>query len=154
MQDGASVSYDTSCRSVMERYGSSTASSTLAVPRPTTGFMILRVVLYSQIQLVRICVDIHSGKLSKCIRLGNMNSRATVNLLNAGVLNCVVTATDVRNHTAATGVIIAEVRRKTSKMTPTAASASYMAPRVTQVQQSLPVDSFFIKGLAFLIGKL
>ena len=88
------------------------------------------------------------------IRLGYMNSRATVNLLNAGVLNCGVTATDVRNHTAAAGVIIAEVRGKTSKMTPTAASASYMAPRVTQVQQSLSVDIFFIKGLAFLIGKL
>ncbi len=31
---------------------------------------------------------------------------------------------------------------------------SYVAPRVTQVQQSLAVDICFIKGLAFLIGKL
>jgi hypothetical protein len=42
------------------------------------------------------------------VRLGYMNSRATVNLLNAGLLNCRVTATDVRNHTAAAGAIIAE----------------------------------------------
>lgn len=39
-------------------------------------------------------------------------------------------------------------------MTPTAASGSYVAPRITQVQQSLAVDIFFIKGLAFPIGKL
>ena len=88
------------------------------------------------------------------VRLGYMNSRATVNLLNAGVLNCRVTATDVRNHTAAAGAIIAEVRGKTRKMTPPASSVSYVAPRVTQVQQSLAVDICFIKGLAFLIGKL
>ena len=88
------------------------------------------------------------------VRLGYMNGRATVNLLNAGVLNCSVTATDVRNHTAAAGGIIAEIRGKTRKMTSTAASGSYVAPRVTQVQQSLAVDICYIKGLAFLIGKL
>ena len=32
------------------------------------------------------------------VRLVYMNSRATVNLLNAGMLNSRVTATDVRNH--------------------------------------------------------
>jgi hypothetical protein len=74
--------------------------------------------------------------------------------MNAGVLNCSVTATDVRNHTAAAGGIIAELRGKTRKMTSTAASGSYVAPRVTQVQQSLAVDICYIKGLAFLIGKL
>jgi len=63
------------------------------------------------------------------------------------MLNSGVTATDA-------GALIAEVRGKTSKMTPTAASASCMAPRGTQVQQSLSVDIFFIKGLAFLISKL
>ena len=84
-------------------------------------------------------------------RLGFMNSRAKVNLLNAGVLNCRVTATDVRNHTATAGAIIAEVRGKTRKMT---ASSSYVAPRVTQVQQSLAVDICFIKRLAYLIKKI
>ena len=43
---------------------------------------------------------------------------------------------------------------KIRKMTPTAASGSYVAPRVAQVQQSLAVDIFFIKELAFLIRKL
>ena len=88
------------------------------------------------------------------VRLGYMNSRAAVNVLNAGVLNCSVTATDVRNHEAAAGAIIAELRGKTRKLTPTAATASYVAPRVTQVQQSLGVDIFFIKKLPFLIGVL
>jgi hypothetical protein len=83
------------------------------------------------------------------VRLEYMNSRATVNLLNAGVLNFRVTATDVRNHTAATGAIIAEVRGKTRKMTPTAASGSYVAPRVTQVQQSLAVDIFLLRSSHF-----
>jgi len=84
------------------------------------------------------------------VRLGYMNSRATANLLKAGVLYC-STATDVRNHTAAVGAIIAKLREKARKMTPPVSSASYVAPRVTQVQQSLAVDICFIQGLVFLI---
>ena len=37
------------------------------------------------------------------VRLGYMNSRVTVNLLKVGVLYCRVTATDIRNHSAAVG---------------------------------------------------
>lgn len=84
-------------------------------------------------------------------RLGHMGSGATIKLLNAGVLNCSVTATDVRNKDAAMGVSIPGLMGKTKKQK--SVSAGYvLAPRVTQVQQILHVDIIFVKKIPFLLG--
>lgn len=85
-------------------------------------------------------------------RMGHMSERAGIKVLNAGVLNCKTTAADVRNVLAAKGPSIAALRGKTKRRASAAASGVVLVPRVTQVQQTLHVDIFFIKGLAFLLG--
>lgn len=86
-------------------------------------------------------------------RLGHMTSAATVSLLNAGVQNCAVTATDVRNKDAAKGVSVAGLMGKTKKRQ--SVSPGYIiAPRVTQVQQILHIDIIFVKKVPFLLGVL
>ena len=76
-----------------------------------------------------------------------------IGTLDAGVTNCAVTKLDVRNADAIFGSSIPALRGKTHKMTSTEASP-ILLPRVTQVQQILVVDLFYIKQMPFLLGEL
>jgi hypothetical protein len=72
-------------------------------------------------------------------RLGHMTSAATIGIINSGVQNCSVSASDIRNKDAAKGVSVAGLVGKTKKMK--SISPGYvLAPRVTQVQQILSID--------------
>ena len=84
-------------------------------------------------------------------RLGHATSKAVINIINSGVMNCPISATDVRNKDAAKGVSIAGLLGKTTKKK--SMSPGYvLAPRVTQVQQILSVDIIFVKKIAFFLG--
>ena len=86
-------------------------------------------------------------------RLGHMTSAATIGLINSGLQNCPVTASDVRNKDAAKGMSAAGLMGKTKKHK--SVSPGYvLAPRVTQVQQVLSIDIIFVKKIAFLLGVL
>ena len=86
-------------------------------------------------------------------RLGHMTSAATIGIINSGVQNCPVSASDIRNKDAAKGVSAAGLLGKTKKMK--SVSPGYvLAPRVTQVQQVLSIDIVFVKKIAFLLGVL
>ena len=74
-------------------------------------------------------------------------------MLDTGLVNCNVTKQDVRNADAIFGSSIAALKGKTHKLTSLPASA-VVAPRVTQVQQILAVDIFFVKSLPYLLGEL
>ena len=69
------------------------------------------------------------------------------------VTHCAVTKQDVRNADAIFGSSIAALKGKTHKL-PSILASAVIAPRVTQVQQILAVDIFFIKTLPFLLGQL
>ena len=84
-------------------------------------------------------------------RLGNASSKATIDMLERGVMNCSVTKEDVRRADAIFGSSVASLKGKTNKLSSSAAAVT-IAPRVTQVQQILAVDIFFIKRLPFLLG--
>ena len=84
-------------------------------------------------------------------RLGNPSTQATISMPDAGVSNCAVTKQDVRNADAIFGSSIPAMEGKTHKKASTPASA-VIAPRVTQVQQMLAVDLFFVKKIPFLLG--
>jgi predicted lactoylglutathione lyase len=86
-------------------------------------------------------------------RLGHSSSQATIDMLDAGLTNCDITKQDVRNADAIFGLSIPSLRGKTHKHASTSASP-VIAPRVTQVQQILAVDIFFVKKLPFLLGEL
>ena len=86
-------------------------------------------------------------------RLAHASSQATIDMLDAGLIHCDVTKQDVRNADAIFGSSIAALKGKTHKLASTPASA-VIAPRVTQVQQILAVDIFFVKNLPFLLGQL
>ena len=63
-------------------------------------------------------------------RLGHATSKAVIGILNSGVMNCSVSATDVRNKDAAKGVSIAGLLGKTTKRA--SVSPGYaIAPQVT-----------------------
>jgi hypothetical protein len=80
-----------------------------------------------------------------------MTSKATISLVNSGIQNCHVSATDIRNKDAAKGVSVAGLLGKTTKGK--SISPGYvLAPRVTQVQQILSIDIVFIKMIPFLLG--
>ena len=70
------------------------------------------------------------------------------------MLNSSVTATDVRNAISIHGPSLAALKGKTRRMTSTAARQQIVGPRVTQVQQTLDLDIFFVKQIPFLIGVL
>ena len=74
-------------------------------------------------------------------------------MLDAGVSNCAVTKQDVRNADAIFGSSIPAMKDKTHKEASTPASA-VIASRVTQVQQMLAVDLFFVKKILFLLGEM
>ncbi len=64
--------------------------------------------------------------------LGHMTSAATIGIINSGVMNCSVSASDIRNKDAAKGVSAAGLLGKTKKMK--SVSPGYvLASRVTQV---------------------
>ena len=85
--------------------------------------------------------------------LGHMISAATIGIINSGVQNCLVTASDVRNKDATKGVSTAGLLGKTKKMK--SVSPGYaLIPRVTQVQQILSIDIIFVKRVTFLLGVL
>lgn len=87
-------------------------------------------------------------------RLGHQSSIATIDMLkHAPPLNCVVTVGDVKNADAIFGNSIPGLKGKTRKMA-SAPAGAVIAPRVTQVQQILVVDIFFIKKIPFLLGVL
>jgi hypothetical protein len=77
-------------------------------------------------------------------RLGLMTSKATVSLINSGVQNCFVLASDVRNKDTAKGVSVAGLLEKTTKRK-SIFPGYVLAPRVTQVQQVLSIYIIFVK---------
>jgi hypothetical protein len=87
-------------------------------------------------------------------KLGHQCSGATIDMLkHAPPLNCEVTVVDVKNADAIYGTSIPGLKGKTRKMA-SAQAGTVIAPRVTQVQQILNVDIFFIKKIPFLLGVL
>jgi hypothetical protein len=86
-------------------------------------------------------------------RLRYASSQATIDMIDAGMSHCDVTKQDNRNADAIFGSCIPSIQGKTHKRGSTPASA-VLTPRVTQVQQILAVDLFFIKKLSFLLGEL
>ena len=86
-------------------------------------------------------------------RLGHMTSAATIGIINSGVQNCPVTASDVRNKDVAKGVSTAGLLGKTKK-TKSISPGYALVPRVNQVQQILSIDIVFVKRVAFLLGVL
>lgn len=87
------------------------------------------------------------------LSLAHTSSAAMIDMLDAGILNCTVTKTDVRNADAIFGSSIPSLKGKTVKRVSTI-SSNVIAPRVTQVEQVLAVDIFFVKKLPFLLGVL
>ena len=85
--------------------------------------------------------------------LAHASSQATIDMLDSGLTHCDITKQDVRNANAIFGSSIAALKGKAYKLASIPASA-IIAARVTQVQQILAVDIFFIKNLPFLLGQL
>ena len=83
--------------------------------------------------------------------LAHASSAAMIDMLDAGILNCSVTKTDVRNADAIFGPSIPSLKGKTVKRASTI-SPNVLAPRVTQVEQIMAVDIFFVKKLPFFLG--
>ena len=84
------------------------------------------------------------GKVEQLMqRLGHMTSAATIGLINSGMLNCPVSASDVRNKDTAKGVSVAGLVGETKKQKFVFPGYA-LAPRVTQVQQILSVDIIFV----------
>jgi len=86
--------------------------------------------------------------------LGHISPQGAIDIVNGGVLNSTVTASDVRNAISIHGLSFAALKGKTHRKTSTAARQQIVGPRVTQVQQTLDLDIFFVKQLAFLIRVL
>ena len=84
-------------------------------------------------------------------RLGHASTQETIDMLQSGVLDCAVTKEDVRRADVIFGHSIASIKGKTNKKSSVAANV-VIAPRVTQKQQVLAVDIFFVKKLPFLLG--
>ena len=83
------------------------------------------------------------------LNLAHASSVGTIDTLDSGVLNCAVTKTDIRNADAIFGTSIPSLKGKTVKRS-SVPSTIVVAPRVTQVQQIMAVDVFFVKKLPFL----
>lgn len=86
-------------------------------------------------------------------RLGYPSTTSTVRMINKGIVNCDVTSTDVRNADAIYGMSVASMKGKMKKRSSSVATP-ILAPRVTQVQQTMQVDIMFVKEIPFLIGVL
>ena len=86
-------------------------------------------------------------------KLGFASPQATIDIINAGLSNCEVTADDVRRSIAIWGNPIPSIKGKTKKQAPLIAEVSY-GPKLTQKQQILHADLMYIKGIAFFVGVL
>jgi predicted phage tail protein len=88
------------------------------------------------------------------VRLGHASFETTIEMLNrGGLLNCPITAHDVRVAQAMFGRSLASIKGKTRRYA-AAEVKQVLAPRVTQQQQVLHVDLFFVKHLVFMLGVL
>ena len=87
------------------------------------------------------------------LNLAHASSAAIMDMLDSGIVNCTVTKMDIRNADAIFGPSIPSLKGKTAKQA-SAVSPNILAPRVTQVEQVVVVDVFFVKKLQFLIGVL
>jgi hypothetical protein len=85
------------------------------------------------------------------VSLAHTSSAAMIDILDSGILNCSVTKTDVRSADAIFGPSIPSLKGKTVKRSSTI-SPNVLAPRVTQAEQIMTVDIFFVKKLPFLLG--
>jgi hypothetical protein len=108
-------------------------------------------------------VEQAKGAVTFMDRLGYASSQSVRRLLRHGVQNTKVlvpggrggnlVSGDVSNARAIFGPSVQALRGKTRRMAPMI-QTSVVAPRVTQVQQTMVVDIIFVKQLAFLIGLL
>ena len=85
--------------------------------------------------------------------LAHTSSAAMIDMIDAGILNCTATKTDVRNANVIFGPSTASLKGKTTKRSSTI-SPNILAPRMTQVEQVLAADIFFVMKLPFLLGVL
>ena len=83
--------------------------------------------------------------------LGHFSTVDAINIVNAGIQQCSITAQDILRANAIHGPSIASLKGKTKKQAPTIAGVT-LVPRITQIQQTLHVDIFFVKKLPFLLG--
>ena len=84
-------------------------------------------------------------------RLAFTSSAALISMINHGINNSDVTAEVVHNADSIWGPAVQALEGKTNKLTSIPAG-SVIAPRVTQAQQILTVDIFFIKKILFLMS--
>ena len=88
-------------------------------------------------------------------RLGNAPTKAAIAILEAGVLNCAATARGMRIADATFGKSVAAMKGMSKRKKPAAAVSIVTGTRgVTQVQQRMDTDLFWIKGLKFLVAVL
>ena len=83
--------------------------------------------------------------------LGHFSTVDAINIINSGVQNCSITAQDVLRANLIHGPSIASLKGKTKKRVSAIAGVT-LVPRVTQVQQTLHVDLFFVKQLSFILA--
>lgn len=97
--------------------------------------------------------EVNQAKKAKELqrRLGFPSARSTIQILSKGIVNCDVTTADVRNADAIYGTSVAALKGKTKKRSSSIATP-ILAPRVTQVQQTMQVDVMFVKEIPFLIA--
>ena len=99
----------------------------------------------------REAADAKTARHFQVLLLGHFPTHAVIDILNSGVLNCPVTTQDVLRAERIYGPPIAALKGKTKRMS-SAISVATLAPRMTQQQQILHVDLFFVKSIAFLVG--
>ena len=84
-------------------------------------------------------------------RLGFASNADAIAIVNQGITNCDITATDLRIAHAIEGIQKPSLRGKTKKKKSRIATG-VLGPRVVQVLQTMHVDIMFIRDLIFLIG--
>ena len=84
-------------------------------------------------------------------RLGYSSNADAIAIVNQGIQNCNITATDLRIAQAIEGIQKPSLRGKTKKKK-SAIATGLVGPRVVQVEQTLHVDLMFVRDLIFLIG--
>ena len=87
------------------------------------------------------------------VKLGHASFQSTIDVVNRGIMNNQVTAVALRNARKIFGLPTASLKGKTNHRIP-AISTVDLAARVTQVQQNLSVDIFFVYKMPFLLGLL
>lgn len=79
--------------------------------------------------------------------LGHFSTVDAINIINSGVQNCAIIAQDILRANLINGPSIASLKGETKKQVSTIAGVR-LVPRVTQVQQTLDVDLFFVNQLS------